>query len=269
MNIDYSNIKKEKYIVQGLTIIDDLFFISAYKKNDFSRIYIYSKDKYLGKIILDNKYHVGGISFDTKNQIIFVTGSVKSISSYNYTKLKSLMNKNNFIIDLNTNKDICINNDLITPFRAATLCLYNGYIYIAKFDINTKIAKIKYHLNKNKIVQDKVIDLGTINDSFCVQGISLYKDNLYLSSSLGAVRSLISIYDKDFNLINRKVVNQMGMEGIMIKDNYLYSIYEMGKQRIKTHLLDNLNQKKSPLFLKWMYRFNYKIYFKIKNRKHK
>ena len=38
MNIDYSNIKKDKYVVQGLTIIDNLFFISAYKKNNYSRI---------------------------------------------------------------------------------------------------------------------------------------------------------------------------------------------------------------------------------------
>lgn len=270
MNIDYSNIKKDKYIVQGLTIIDNLFFISAYKKNDYSRLYIYNTDKYLGKIILDNKYHVGGISFDKKKQIIFSTGSAKSISTYNYTKLIKLMNKDNFTINLNEHNNIIIKNNLITPFRAATLYIYKGYIYITKFDLNTKIAKIKYSYDNKIVTQDKLIDLGTIKNSFCVQGISLYKDYLYLSSSLGATKSFVSIYDKNLKFIKRRIINQMGMEGIIIKNDILYSIYEMGKQRITLHHLNDLDKLNSrSLFLKWKYTLSYKIYHKIKNRKHK
>ena len=268
MNIDYSNIKKDKYVVQGLTIIDNLFFIIAYKKNNYSRIYIYDNNNYIGKIILDNKYHVGGISYDKKNEIIFVTGSAKSISSYNYTKIKRYIKKD-FTLDVNEHLDLVIKNNLETPFRAATLCIYKGYIYITKFDINTKIAKIKYSYDKKSITSLKVIDLGTINNSFCVQGICFYNNNLYLSSSLGAIKSVISVYDKDFKLINRRMIKQMGMEGIIIKDNILYSLYEMGKPRISIHDLDRLNRfRRKTLFLKYKYAFNYKVYKKIKNRKH-
>ena len=240
MNVDYSNIKNDKYVVQGLTIIDNLFFISAYKKNNLSRIYVYDNNDYLGKIILDNKYHVGGISFDKKNNIIFVTGSAKSISSYNYTKIKKFIKKD-FTLDINEHVDLVIKNNLITPFRAATLYIYKGFIYITKFDINTKIAKIKYDYDKKEIKEKKVIDLGTINNSFCVQGICFYNNNLYLSSSLGAIKSVISIYDKNFRLINRRMIRQHGIEGIIIKNNILYSIYEMGKQRMSINDLNILN----------------------------
>ena len=61
--MNYQNIIEDKYTPQGLTIIEDNYFISAYKKHSPSRIYIYNKDKCLGKIILDNKAHVGGISY--------------------------------------------------------------------------------------------------------------------------------------------------------------------------------------------------------------
>ena len=267
MNIDYSNIKKDKYVVQGLTIIDNLFFISAYKKNNYSRIYIYDNKEFIGKIILENKYHVGGISFDKKNNIIFVTGSAKSISSYNYTKLKRYIKKD-FILDINEHLDLVIKNNLETPFRAATLYIYKGYIYITKFDINTKIAKIKYSYDKKSIALEKVIDLGTINNSFCVQGICFYNNNLYLSSSLGAIKSVISVYDKDFKLINRRMIRQHGMEGIIIKNNNLYSIYEMGKPIMSIHHLDRLNKfRRKTLFLKYKYAFNYRVYKKMKNRK--
>ncbi len=269
MNIDYSNIKNDKYVVQGLTIIDNLFFISAYKKNSLSRIYVYSENEFLGKIILDNKWHVGGISFDKKNNIIFVTGSAKSISTYNYTKIKKYIKKN-FVLDLNEHLDLMIKNNLTTPFRAATLYIYKGYIYITKFDIHTKIAKIKYEYNKKDIKEIKVIDLGTINNSFCVQGICFYKNELYLSSSLGAIKSVISVYDKNFKLVNRRMINQMGIEGIIINNNELYAVYEMGKPTISVHGLNTLNGfRKKTLFLKYKYAFNYWVYKKIKNRKHK
>ena len=269
MNIDYSNIKKDKYVVQGLTIIDNLFFISAYKKNNLSRIYIYSDKEYLGKIILDNKWHVGGISFDKKNNIIFVTGSAKSISTYDYLKIKKYIKKD-FTLDLNVHHDIIITNNITTPFRAATLYIYKGLIYIAKFDIHTRLAKIKYEFDKRIIKEIKVDDLGVINNSFCVQGICFYKNELYLSSSLGAIKSVISVYDKDFKLVNRRMIRQMGMEGIIIKDNTLYSVYEMGKQRISSHNLKILNLfRTKTLFLKYKYALNYRIYKRIKNRKKK
>ncbi len=264
MNIDYSNIKKDKYTVQGLTIIDNMFFISAYKKNDYSRLYVYNEKHYLGKIILENKYHVGGLSFDQKNNIIFVTGSAKSISSYNYLKIKKLI-KNNFTININDNKHIIISNNLKTPFRAASLFVYKGFIYITKFDLKTRLAKVKYEYIKGTIVEKNIVDLGIIDDSFCVQGLCFYKNNLYLSSSLGTVKSVISIYDKNLKLINRRMIKQLGMEGIIIKKNNLYSVYEMGKQKISIHSLINLNRFKTKiLFLKLKYYLTYKAYKIIK-----
>ena len=130
------------------------------------------------------------------------------------------------------------------------------------------MAKLKYKYDKKEITSLKVIDLGIINNSFCVQGICFYDNNLYLSSSLGAIKSVISVYDKNFKLINRRMIRQMGMEGIIIKNKTLYSIYEMGKPRISIHHLDRLNRfRRKTLFLKYKYAFNYKVYKKIKNRK--
>ena len=267
MNVNYSNIREDEYVVQGLTIIDNLFFISAYKSHDYSRIYVYDKYGYLGKIILNNKHHVGGISFDKKNNIIFITGSSTSISTYNYLKIKKYIKKN-FTLDLNIKTNIIIPNDFSTIFRAASLFIYKGYVYIVNFGLSTKLAKINYSFNKKMVHQICQTDLGIINNAFCVQGICFDKNNLYLSSSLGPIKSFISVYNFKLHLTNRIIINQPGIEGIIIKANNLYSVYEKGIANISVFPFDILNQfKTKSLFLKTKYSLSYFVYNKYKNRK--
>ena len=113
-------------------------------------------------------------------------------------------------------------------------------------------------------------ELNNINNSFCVQGICFYNNELYLSSSLGKNKSVISIFNKDLKLTDRRIINQHGIEGIIIKNKTLYSLYEMGKQQITSHNISCLNELTSKAFLlKIKYLIAYRLYKRLKARKQK
>ena len=96
-NLDYSVITDNSYTVQGYTNIDGKMLITAYDgraiKDDMtsrnSRIYIFDQKtgEYVGNIVLNNKNHVGGVTYDTENGILFVTGHNGKVESYNYKLL--------------------------------------------------------------------------------------------------------------------------------------------------------------------------------------
>lgn len=121
-NLDYSEIKKDGFTVQGYTIADTSdhitadgkVLVTAYDHRNFiekgmdnlqglvtgnkvevepSRIYVYDNKtgELEGKIILNNHDHVGGATFDAINQILYVTGSNGKVHSYDYTVLQQMI----------------------------------------------------------------------------------------------------------------------------------------------------------------------------------
>lgn len=91
--LNYENIISDGYTPQGITTIDGQIFITAYKSGENSRIYIYdeSTSEYKGKLILNNKAHVGGITYDEENGIIFVTGTKGSVNTYSYDRIRKVI----------------------------------------------------------------------------------------------------------------------------------------------------------------------------------
>ena len=221
--MDYSNIRKEKYIVQGYTVIDNEIVISAYNPGDPSKLYFY--DKKSGKlkkdVILNSKAHVGGVTYDDKNKIIFVTGSLGRVLSYTKKELKPI--KNN------------ISLEGITNINMATIYYHNKKLYAATFGLRGKLFEIEYEYKNDEIT------LKSINQIFktglATQGIAFYKNYLVVSSSYGkGVKSRLTIYDinKGYKLINKRTVVQSGLEGIyMDKDGMLSGVFEFGKQEVK------------------------------------
>ena len=66
--LKYSKITTEGFTPQSITTAGSNYLVSAYKKGTNSKIYIYDKvtKKLTGEIILNNRAHVGGISYDEK-----------------------------------------------------------------------------------------------------------------------------------------------------------------------------------------------------------
>ena len=76
--------------IQGYTKAGDYYLITAYDHNHSlnSRVYIYDKaGRCIGYIELKNEFdqtsHVGGITYDEKNDILFITGKDGAINTYN------------------------------------------------------------------------------------------------------------------------------------------------------------------------------------------
>ena len=88
---NYKNIYDDNYVVQGFCIAKDYCLVTAYNKfGAKSRVYLYEKTGVFKKYIdLDNSSHVGGISYDYLNNIVYITGYWGKIYAYDYYELIS------------------------------------------------------------------------------------------------------------------------------------------------------------------------------------
>ena len=146
----YVRIYNDKYIVQGFCVTSEYFLISAYSKGKFSRIYLYKRNGIFEKYVeLDIKAHVGGITFDNINRILYVTGNSGKIISYNFDKL---INRELLLID----SSIDISNDLDGHVSAATIYYYDKSLYICTCSCNGCMIKYDLEYKNNKVfVVDK------------------------------------------------------------------------------------------------------------------
>lgn len=251
--LDYSNIKNDEFTPQGYVIIGGTYpsiLISAYSKDDNSRIYIYDKQSgsSLGYISLNNTNHVGGITYDSSNDILFVTAYNGKIETYDYSVLMQALNNGREIIDgdvvinlvnksdkTQNNDYAIIDNDLNVLQTAATICYYDKALYSIDYGQQCVLVKTKYDIVDGKIVStdNKVI---IPEDAKCVQGMAFYRSNkktyLVLSTSSGVLQSEISVYEVDdtynWKCISKKIIeSSKQIEGISV-DMYgnISTIYE-------------------------------------------
>lgn len=100
-----------RYRLQAFTITKDFLYITAHgEKEDPSMILVYKEDgKYLGKILLPTEVgknaHVGGISYDKENDVLFITGKRGEVLALNNKKLTlaikdSMLLQGTFQLDL-------------------------------------------------------------------------------------------------------------------------------------------------------------------------
>ena len=90
-NTYYPEIKKDGFTTQGLTIYNGFKFLSAYGSGN-SRLYIYDdNNNYIGFIRLNQSSHVGGVTFDETNKIMYVTNGGGNYSTYNMFEIKRII----------------------------------------------------------------------------------------------------------------------------------------------------------------------------------
>ena len=270
-SLTYNNIREDKYIVQSITSIEDKMLISAYRKNENSRIYIYDlkTGELEGKIILDNKAHVGGISYDKKNKILFVTGSNGEINTYDFSIIDELNSKYDREYTINFSDEVELPNekkveikianninirDLDANAEASTIYYYNNRLYVATFDPVDKGKLYSYPVyydnrKKELIIADNTITNYKIGPRIQGIGITSYNDIDYLvcTQSIGITKSVFLLYEiknDGLNFIGRKYLNEMGLEGITIDDKgYIVGIFENNSRGvIVTNIMDLVEQ---------------------------
>ena len=244
ISFSYKNIYDDDYVVQGFTISKDFCLITAYNKfKSNSRVYIYEKNGFFKCYVeLDNNSHVGGITFDYINNIIYITGSSGRIFAYDYYELVS----GNI---LKYDCDINIRN-LVDDSSAATVYFYDSKLYVCTFDSIGKIIIYDLEVKKKKIniINSKVID----NLPSAIQGVCVYKylDNLYylFSQSYSKLSSKIKLYDSNFLFLGEKKLKEIGLEGIDIDyTGNIFGVFENGIDKIGKVHISNINNNFSKV----------------------
>lgn len=230
----------EEYVLQGICIINDKKLITAYSddgKN--SKIYILNENNEIIKeTLLYNNAHVGGICYDDKYNLVWITDKGTTISAY---KLDNILN-----------------NDIVKPYYkqinvgSFDFCDIQSVAYIT-YD-NNKIFVGNYSNSSLAILRSFEVGVdGTINLKTCkearfskqVQGITFYeKDNkkyIIASSSYGPIKkSCLRIYRynekiKDYNKVNyTEVILPPMLEQITInEEDNLVSLFEINAKKYK------------------------------------
>ena len=274
--LNYDEIEQDGFTAQGYTIADTnshitsngKVMITAYNKDgENSRIYIYNSQtgEFEGKIVLDNKDHVGGATFDSKNQILYVTSSEGKVNSYDYKALTSMIDqaKDDFdgpyTVDM-TKYDTSIyniENTIETKPQASSNSItdqdgmdsvfyYDGYLYSCTYAGTGKLIRTEMEIEKDPRTQKitNIIEKETITiDSLpsAVQGIAFCEedgtDYLVTASSASGMSSRLKIFEisDEGNLIDKgtKVISHKGLEGIYINDGSITGIFEYDEQELQ------------------------------------
>lgn len=250
----YQAIFNNGYTPQGITIVGNKVIISAYKEDTYARLYIFNPDNNNFYIVeLDNKAHVGGVSYDDVNHVLLVTGSNGSVNAYNYDAMETMAKSTtrfsfddavylNLATDISTKKTIKLKSNINmnynkTRYNAGSVYVdtKSNQIFINRF---AKDGKLVY----GDLVYDK--DNGTytmknpktMNIDNGVQGVATYhkNGNTYLveSRSYAANNSQITvrnITNGKNELVGTKVFNSKYMESIHVDENGIgTAVYENG-----------------------------------------
>lgn len=269
-NINYEEILSAGFKVQGVTKINNTVLITCYDhdSDNNSRIYLYDSvtGKKKGYIILNTDTHVGGISYDKVNGIIYISysgGRALSFDlSYRNRALIEKILKDNTVIDLSDedvdnkynmtiDNDVCV-SDITDSGRNSTMYTDGKYIYVATFnsDIssNGELVKFKiegitdgYYSNldgitkwNNKKIKTSVVYTELIRDFN--QGVlaTEYNGKNYIitSQSYSNAKSIITVYeeiDDKLSYLGSNVIDHPGIESLHIDDNgKIICIFETG-----------------------------------------
>lgn len=274
--LNYDEIEQDGFTAQGYTVADTnshitsngKVMITAYNKDgENSRIYIYNSQtgEFEGKIVLDNKDHVGGATFDSKNQILYVTSSEGKVNSYDYKALTSMIDqaKDDFdgpyTVDM-TKYDTSIyniantietkpqasSNSITDQDGMDSVFYYDGYLYSCTYAGTGKLIRTEMEIEKDprtqevtNIIEKETTTIGSLPSA--VQGIAFCEedgtDYLVTASSASGMSSRLKIFEisDEGNLIDKgtKVVSHKGLEGIYINDGSITGIFEYDEQELQ------------------------------------
>ncbi len=226
-------------VPQGLTFDDNYMYVSMYDHDKRFNSVIVTLD-FQGHFInicnLDNNAHVGGISYDRNNELIWVAAKNGNVDAYKKDTILNSTVASPYYKDLYVGKGL---PNYINPFGTSVsfLTVKNDELFVGNFSLfDTGLIK-RYKVKKN---EDESIVL-TMDGSFVVpnkvQGLSFFNKNgqdyMLLSRSFGNNdNSLIQIYKYDPSISDYMDQESTAyefpamIEETFIKDGMLYSLYE-------------------------------------------
>lgn len=233
--------------IQGYTMAGDYYLITAYDKtkSNGSRVYVYDKNgKNIGYIslknILDKHSHVGGITYDSKNNILFITGKNGVVNSYDFDAVTSTLNMtSNYIkeaVEIPSEADLSpivegsvdISNHIEGKTSAATTYYSESEQALYVADCAGEGTLIKYNVEYNPETNKVTYDSGKVvskDFAACCQGVATYEDAngnnyIYATQSYGKHHdSVIKKYEvtsTGIEEVGATTIDTPGLEGIQI-----------------------------------------------------
>ena len=234
---------RTKYIPQGICVIEDNILITSYdeEKKDNSIIYLINDNGYQKKIILDGKYHLGGISYDKNNNEIYVTGYGSNkgesyVNIYDYNDILSYDDNERNLLKLEKKIKVDKNFELLSSASRnkisspAYLYVNENHLYVGNYHTNKSIIK-KYLIEGNNINENNYEIIK--NPFYYTQGMCIYNYNdidyyIFSSSKGRRSNSVLYIATLDNNSLTR--VGELTLpcmsEQLCIIDNKLAIIFE-------------------------------------------
>lgn len=232
----------DSMVPQGLTYVDDCFLTSSYDFCNLNESCVYTLDSsgnLLNTCSIGNRCHVGGISYDKLNDLIWITGPYGTVNAY---KVNDILNKDSaspIYSDLDVGNGL---RNYKNPFHNSIsfLTTYNNKLYVGNFSLSSNGWIKEYDIlidSDSKYLTLKYVRKFLIPNK--VQGVSFYSknDNEYIifNRSYGRdVNSVMQIfkYSPDIlnyndNKLNSVIVECPSMlEQSTMIDDEMYSTYE-------------------------------------------
>ena len=243
----FNEANETDFRIQGYTMAGDYYLITAYDKtkSNGSRVYVYDKNgKNIGYIslknILDKHSHVGGITYDSKNNILFITGKNGVVNSYDFDAVTSTLNMtSNYIkeaAEIPSEADLSpivegsvdISNHIEGKTSAATTYYSESEQALYVADCAGEGTLIKYNVEYNPETNKVTYDSGKVvskDFAACCQGVATYEDAngnnyIYATQSYGKHHdSVIKKYEvtsTGIEEVGATIIDTPGLEGIQI-----------------------------------------------------
>lgn len=274
-SIDYFTILKEGYTVQGYTKIFPTGLNSDNKKaagkilitahgaaKDKSRLYVYDETTGKLEVSLEFEYseHVGGITYDSTNNILWIAGDNGEVHSYDYEKIENtvqvtknwgdnepvrikIIGNNGYEIPNNINTKTLVDSTDHHQDGMDSIYYHNGKLYSCTYSGKGELIETTINITKNSngsitIVEDDNRIVGELNGA--TQGIAIYEEDgkNYVITASSAVyaspKSRLTKWEMDANgnlvedPVGYKYIDHPGLEGIEIDAGYVKGVFEKG-----------------------------------------
>lgn len=230
---------------QGITVTEKYIFISAYCHTHKHNSNLFMLNRKTGKLIktiaLGTKAHVGGVAFDSRHRIVWVSGGTKGaakaigyelseLEQYDIKEMKPARAKFNYTL-----ATITRNSYMTYADNALYIGYYttSGLSELEKFNLTEEGGlKAQIYVDYDTLHESVVADQSAVT-SGRVQGAAKEQPFLYLSKSYGISDSALQIYqvDENSNQFQDKNADKVWrfpqkLEQVCALDGKLYCLFE-------------------------------------------
>lgn len=231
---------------QGLAVADGYLLISAYCHTHEHNSVVYVLDKntheFVKEIVLMNKDHAGGLAYDVKHQMIWVSTSHDGRAAASAFSLENLK-----AYDLDQMQEpiaYTYDYELYTLEKDSFMTYADGSLYIGHFSEHDASVLHKYEIDDNGGLKTRFGGEFGINQEIAVpaevkeipkyvQGFAVYEGRAILTQSYGIRTSSLLVYNYDEGISRtqkqytiNKITLPQKLQQIYIDGTDLYLLFE-------------------------------------------